>query len=89
MASDKYRRRDGGVDQPSRGLGQYWPLAERKKGKPQIGKAVSFNGRLCRQADDGVIAKPPGEFVKEVSGILAGGRHSTATSNSRADRSVS
>ena len=73
-----------------RGLGQYRPIADRKEGKPKIGEDIAFHDRLRREADDGVIAVPPGEFVEEVRGIrCAAAGSSTATSNSLRRQAVS
>ena len=70
----QYRGRDGDVDQLCRGLGQYRPIADGKVRKPQIGEDIAFHDRLRRQAGDGVIAVPPGEFVEEMRGILSRNR---------------
>ena len=82
--------RDGDVDQPVRGLGQYRPIADGKEGHAKVGEDVAFHDRLRRQARDGVVAVPPREFVEEMRGVLLRATgSSTAINNSCDDSAVS
>ena len=58
------------MDQPRRRPGQYRPVAHRKEGQAKIAEAAGLHDCLRRQADDGVVAVPPGEFVEEMYRIL-------------------
>ena len=57
-----------------RGLGQYRPVADGEERQAKIGEAIPFDDCLRRQADNGVVAVPPREFVEEMRGIRSRNR---------------
>ncbi len=61
-----------------------------KKTEPKIGQRAVFHDRLRGEADDGVVAVPPGEFAeRNARNSSCATGSSTAISNSCADNAVS
>jgi hypothetical protein len=66
----QYRWRDADVDQFACGLGQYGPVGDGKECRAKVSEQTALHSRLRRQACNGIITVPPGEFVKEIRGFF-------------------